>query len=207
MTTDIKSNNAPSDYEIVKRECMYKGFFQLEKITLRHALFNGGTSKDIIRELLVRQEGVCVLIFDPTNDLYLFVEQFRVGALDEDRAWLFELVAGLIDKDEQPEEVARREAFEEAGVVLGKMKFISQYIPSPGGSQEKVYLYIAEANLTSIDGTVHGLEEEGEDIKVHVMPCDSAYALMEKGKVNNPAALIALMWMQLHKKSLLAEWK
>lgn len=207
MTTDIKSNNAPSDYEIVKRECMYKGFFQLEKITLRHALFNGGISKDIIRELLVRQEGVCVLIFDPINDLYLFVEQFRVGALDEDRAWLFELVAGLIDKDEQPEEVARREAFEEAGVVLGKMKFISQYIPSPGGSQEKVYLYIAEADLTGIDGTVHGLEEEGEDIKVHVMPCDSAYVLMEKGKVNNPAALIALMWMQLHKTSLLAEWK
>jgi len=207
MTTDIKKNNTPLDYEIVKRECMYKGFFQLEKITLRHALFNGGTSKYIIRELLVRQEGVCVLIFDPINDLYLFVEQFRVGALDEDSAWLFELVAGLIDKDEPPEEVARREAFEEAGVVLGKMKFITQYIPSPGGSQEKVYLYIAEADLTGIDGTVHGLEEEGEDIKVHVMPCDSAYALMAKGKVNNPAALIALMWMQLNKTTLLSEWK
>jgi ADP-ribose pyrophosphatase len=207
MTTVIKNNNAPSDYEIVKRECMYKGFFQLEKITLRHALFNGGTSKNIVRELMVREAGVCVLLFDPINDLYLFVEQFRVGALGEDRAWLFELVAGLIDKDEEPEEVARREAVEEAGVVLGKMKFITEYITSPGGSQEKIYLYVAEANLTGVDGSIHGLEEEGEDIKVHVISCDRADALMAKGKVNNPAALIALMWMQLNKTTLLAEWK
>jgi ADP-ribose pyrophosphatase len=206
-TENMENKTQPSHYEIVKRERVYSGFYQLEKMILRHELFKGGTSKDLIRELVVRLEGVCVLLFDPINDLYLFVEQFRVGALGEDRAWLFELVAGLIDKDERPDEVARREALEEAGVVLGKMKFITKYFPSPGGSQEKVYLYVAEASLEGIDGTLHGLAEEGEDIKVHVMPCDTAYALMAKGKMNNPAALIALMWMQLNKKNLLEEWE
>lgn len=200
------TKKSPSHYEIVDRKRVYDGFYQLDQIKLKHELFDGGLSAEIKRELMVRHDAVCVLLFDPVNDLYLFTEQFRIGALNEDRTWLFELVAGLIDKDEVPAEVARREAIEEAGVELGKMKFISQYLPSPGGTQEKVYLYVAQADLQGIDGSVHGLEEEGEDIRVHVMPCDQAYQLMNDGQMNNPASMIALMWMQLNKQSLLEEW-
>jgi ADP-ribose pyrophosphatase len=197
----------PNHYEIIDRNRVYDGFYQLDKIKLRHELFDGGLSEEINRELMVRHDAVCVLLFDPEHDLYLFTEQFRVGALNEDRAWLFELVAGLIDKKgEDPAEVARREAIEEAGVELGKMKFISEYLPSPGGTQEKVYLYVAQADLLGVDGSVHGLEEEGEDIRVHVFSSDVAFQLMNDGKMNNPACIIALMWMKLNKDELLAEW-
>ncbi|WP_326932380.1 FHIPEP family type III secretion protein, partial [Enterococcus avium] len=45
-----------------------------------------------------------------------------------------DLRAGLIDKDEQPEEVAHRETMEEAGLTLGALWPITQYLPSPGGT-------------------------------------------------------------------------
>src|SRR5690554_7851398 len=47
--------------------------------------------------------------------ILVLVEQFRIGALDKSPVpWLLEIVAGLIDTDEEPAEVARREAREEA---------------------------------------------------------------------------------------------
>jgi ADP-ribose pyrophosphatase len=53
----------------------------------------------------------------PQRDEVVLIEQFRVGAWAGVNPWLIELVAGLIDKDEEPEEVAHREAEEEAGLT------------------------------------------------------------------------------------------
>jgi ADP-ribose pyrophosphatase len=55
------------------------------------------------------------------------------------------MVAGLIDKDEQPEEVAHREGEEEAGLTFSALWPITQYFPSPGGSTEFVHLYLGVA--------------------------------------------------------------
>ena len=196
----------PKKIEIKQRQRVYDGFYKLDRIELTHELFQGGMNKPIVRELMVRPDAVCVLLYDATLNKVLFTQQFRVGAMGEDSAWLFELVAGLIDKDESPEEVGRREAIEEAGVAVGEMQFIAQYLPSPGGTQEKVHLYIAEADLADVDGGVHGLEEEGEDIKVHVISFAEAQQWVQAGKLNNPACLISLMWLQANHAQMQSRW-
>lgn len=123
---------------------VFAEFYQLDRLHLRHRLFAGGMGKLINRELFVRHDAVCVLPYDPQRDCVVLIEQFRVGALDKSvNPWLIELVAGLIDKDEQPEEVARREAVEEAGLELAELWPLTQYYPSPGGSDERVHLYVA----------------------------------------------------------------
>ena len=54
---------------------------------------------------------------------------------------------------------------------------------------------------------VHGLAEENEDIKVHVVSREQAYKWVEEGVINNAASIIALQWLQLNHLTLKNEWK
>lgn len=198
--------NRDNDVEIVEREACFRGFYQLDRLHLRHRLFAGGMGKVISRELFVRHDAVCVLPYDPQRDCVVLIEQFRVGALDKSlNPWLIELVAGLIDKDEQPEQVARREAVEEAGLELAELWPLTQYYPSPGGSDERVHLYVGRCDSRGAGG-VHGLEEEGEDIRVLVWSLDEALAAVENGRIDNAASIIALQWLALNRAKVRERW-
>jgi ADP-ribose pyrophosphatase len=139
-----------------------------------------------------------VLLYDPTRDAVVLVEQFRAGALTKtDAPWLLELVAGIVEPGESAEDVARRESVEEAGIELGELIPITGYLPSPGGCDEWIELFCALVDAPE-SGGVFGLDEEGEDIKVHVIPAIEAFALVQQRVVNNAAAIIALQWLQLN---------
>ena len=198
--------NRDDDVEVVEREACFRGFYQLDRLHLRHRLFAGGMGKLINRELFVRHDAFCVLPYDPQRDCVVLIEQFRVGALDKSvNPWLIELVAGLIDKDEQPEEVARREAVEEAGLELAELWPLTQYYPSPGGSDERVHLYVGRCDSRGAGG-VHGLEEEGEDIRVLVWSLDEALAALDDGRIDNAASIIALQWLALNRDKVRERW-
>lgn len=198
--------NRDDDVEVVEREACFRGFYQLDRLHLRHRLFAGGMGKLINRELFVRHDAVCVLPYDPQRDCVVLIEQFRIGALDKSaNPWLIELVAGLIDKDEQPEEVARREAVEEAGLELAELWPLTQYYPSPGGSDERVHLYVGRCDSRGAGG-VHGLEEEGEDIRVLVWSLDEALVALDDGRIDNAASIIALQWLALNRDKVRERW-
>lgn len=195
-----------ADVEVVEREECFRGFYKLDRLHLRHRLFAGGMGKLINRELFVRHDAVCVLPYDPRRDEVVLIEQFRIGALDKSaNPWLLELVAGLIDKDEQPEEVARREAMEEAGLTLGALWPISVYYPSPGGSDERVHLFVGRCDSVGAGG-IHGLEEEGEDIRVHVLSFEDALARVRDGRIDNAASIMALQWLALNRDEVRGLW-
>ncbi|MCJ8311857.1 MAG: NUDIX domain-containing protein [Saccharospirillaceae bacterium] len=192
-------------FNVTKRNTLYEGFYRLDKLTIEHDRYDG-QSQFIERELLVRHDAVCVLLFDPLKDKIVLIEQFRVGAIEHGNAWLLEIVAGLIDKDEQPEEVAHREAFEEAGVEISQLTPITQYQSSPGGTNEKIHLFIANVDSSKAFGT-HGVEEESEDIKVVVISKNEAFELVNQGKINNASALISLQWLIINESKLRDLWQ
>ncbi len=196
-----------NDFQVVAREQCFKGFYSIQKYHVKHRLFAGGWSNVLQRELFVRHNATCVLLFDPVRNKVVLVEQFRIGAIREAKTpWLLELVAGLNDEGESPEDVARREAVEEAGCELKALMHISSYLPSPGGSSEKVDLYCALVNSEGVGG-LHGLEDEGEDIRVHVIDLSEAYGMVETGRINNAAAVIALLWLRLNEANVREAWK
>ena len=191
---------------IISRETCFSGFYRLDRLRLRHRQFAGGMGPALSRELFVRHDAVCVLPYDPQRDCVVLIEQFRIGALDKSaNPWLLELGAGLIDKDEQPEEVARREALEEANLALTSLWPITQYYPSPGGSDERVHLYIGRCDSDGAGG-VYGLAEEGEDIRVHVWPLEDALAAISDGRIDNAASIIALQWLALNRIEVRGLW-
>lgn len=194
------------DVVIERRERCFQGFYRLDRLDLKHRLFAGTMGPSIRRELFVRPDAVCVLPYDPQTDTVVLVEQFRIGALDKStEPWLLEIVAGLIESGEQPEEVARREAQEEADLELQELVPVMSYYPSPGGSDERVYLYIGRCSTEGVGG-VFGVEEEGEDIRVHVWPLADALAALQSGRIDNAASIIALQWLALNKQQLRADW-
>jgi len=135
------------------------------------------------------------------------IEQIRIAALDTSESpWLLEIVAGMIEEGETPEEVARREAQEEAGLIVGRTKPVLSYLASPGGTTERSSILVGEVDATTAQG-IHGLADENEDIRVHVMSREQAYQWVNEGKIDNAASVIALQWLQLHYQDLRKEWK
>lgn len=190
------------DVEILQCETLYQGFFRAEKMTLRHRLFRGGWTTPMAREIFVRGEAVGVLLYDKARDLIGLVEQFRIGALAEPHTpWCMEVVAGMVEAGETPEEVARRELLEEAAVDNAQLEYICNYLPSPGGSDEKMHLYCATCDLGQTGG-IYGLPEEHEDIKLHVLPAQHVLDDMLSGRFNNAAVLICLLWLQINRPRL-----
>ena len=167
------SARAALPWTLEHRETLHDGFYGIERVRFRHALHGGGTSGPIERELFVRGHVVGVLPYDPATDRVLLVRQFRIGAMHQSPdPWLWEIVAGMIDTDETPAEVARREAREEAGLELTSLEPIVRYLASPGASTEEVHLFLGECDLSAATGGRHGLAEEDEDILARVVPAE-----------------------------------
>ncbi|MCX8683331.1 ADP-ribose diphosphatase [Gilliamella sp. B2889] len=199
--------NKKDVFNLTKR-ILYKGFFSLLEYRFQYRKFDGSVSEVVSREILERGHAVVLLAYDDKRDEVVLIEQIRIAAIEtEDSPWMLELIAGMMDhENESIEEVAKREALEEAGIVVGQCKPIISYLASPGGLTEKLHVLVGQVDASTAKG-VHGLAEENEDIKVHVVSREQAYKWVEEGVINNAASIIALQWLQLNHSTLRNEWK
>ncbi|WP_028292002.1 NUDIX domain-containing protein [Oceanobacter kriegii] len=194
------------DWQLESREVGFQGFFRVDRLRLRHKTYEGGWTPVFTRELFERGEAVCVLLLDPKRNELIFTEQFRIGALADQRSpWLIELVAGMVEEGETLESVAERETREEAGCEFYKLLPIHHYWASPGGCSEKIHLYCGLLDSAGVAG-IHGLEHEHEDIRLIRMGVEDAWKAMEQGIINNAASIIALQWLKIHHSELIAEY-
>ena len=191
------------DARIVKDEVAFQGYFRVKRLTIAHKTFAGGEI-EIVRELFQRGDAVCVVLYDPKQDKVVLVEQFRIGSLNGPSPWMLELVAGVVEVGETSNDVAIRESVEEAGVEISEPRRIIRYLPSGGGCDEWIDLLYAEVDASTAEG-VHGLPEEGEDIRVHVVAADDAFAMVRSGVINSSPAIIGLQWLELNRTQLLKE--
>jgi ADP-ribose diphosphatase len=193
---------------ILRKKTVYRGYFRLDVYVLRHRLYRGGMSAAMTREVFERGNTVGVLLYDPTRDALVLVEQFRLPAYVAGfPAWQTEIVAGIIeDQRERPRAVAVREAHEETGVVLAGAPFLVQkFMPSPGGSTERFHLFCARVDSRGVGG-IHGLPHEHEDIRVTVKKFSAAMDLALSGRIQNGPTLIALYWLAANRARLRRRW-
>ena len=190
------------EWQLDSRETIYTGFYSLERLHFRHTLHQGGWTPMIDREHFVRGNVAAVLPYDPNTDRVALIEQFRIGAMHQQPdPWLLEVIAGMIETDEKPAEVAVREAYEEAGLQLKEVQLISHYLASPGITTEEVFIYFAETDLSNAGG-VFGLDKENEDILVRIMPAEEAIGMLDTREVRNAISIIALQWLRFRRGQL-----
>jgi ADP-ribose pyrophosphatase len=136
---------------------------------------------------IVRHPGAVVIVpVEADGRHVLCIRQFR-SAVGET---LLELPAGKLDvPDEPPIECAARELAEEVGVRAGQLTELCSYYNSPGFSDERSYLYLAEG-LEPCEREAHGVEES--HISVESVDLGSLDELISTGQVVNGNAIIGL---------------
>ena len=187
------------DFEITQREYLYRGFIQVEKISLRHQLFNQAEyTSSIQRELIRRKEAAGVLIYNDQQQRFALIEQFRVGAIDDPVSpWQLEIIAGVLDGDESPESCIRRESLEESGCKIEELEHLFSFYPSAGACDEIFHLYVAQAELPE-QGGIFGMPDEGENIQLHILNYADLNTLFSSNRLRNAPVIMALQWLKQH---------
>ena len=202
------------DVEIIEKTTPFENYFRIDHYRLKHRLFAGGWSGEISREVFERGHAVSVLLYDPSLDKLVLIEQFRTGAYAamaspwfgaDFSPWLVECIAGIIEEGETPDEVARRESVEEAGCEITELLPVCHYLVSPGGSSESVYVFCGRVDASKAGG-IYGLKEEGEDMRVILAPSEEVMGWLDGGRINNALTLIALQWFKINQRQLKDRW-
>lgn len=188
-----------NDIKIEQRESLFHGFVQVEKISLRHRLFQQEHYTPVLqRELIHRPEAAGVLIYNNQQQKFALIEQFRIGALDDSTSpWQLEIIAGVLDDQETPESCLYREALEESGCTIFDLQHLFSFYPSAGACSEIFHLYAAQADLHNAQG-VFGVQNEGENILLHLFEYQDLPALLNTDRLRNAPVIMALQWLAQH---------
>jgi ADP-ribose pyrophosphatase len=193
--------------ELVGHEVAFQGYFRVGRYFFRHGLYQGGQSAVVRREVFERGHAAAVLPYDPLRDEVVLIRQFRAGAYVAKRhPWSWEIVAGIIEHDESPEELVRREAVEEAALEIKDVIAMHDVVVSPGACSETCACFLGRVDTTNAGG-IFGLESEGENILVKVLPFAEARAMLERDEIGNAIGVIALQWLALNRDAVRARWR
>ncbi|WP_336042331.1 NUDIX hydrolase [Acinetobacter dispersus] len=199
MTILDHASYSATDVTIESREPLFRGFIQVEKVSLKHRLFHREDYSPLIqRELVHRPEAAGVLLYNDQQQRFALIEQFRVGALNDPVSpWQLEVIAGVLDGDESPDSCIHRESLEESGCEITELKHLFSFYPSAGACSEFFHLYVAEVDLPK-DGGVFGMPDEGENIQLHLFAYSELEALLINGRLRNAPVIMALQWLSQH---------
>lgn len=204
-----KRNHDNVEIHSIAREAAYSGFFKVGRYTLSHGKFNGEPTEMLVREVFERGNSVAVLPYDAKLDRVMMIRQFLIGShLAGQANRPLQVIAGRVEDGETGLDVARREAQEEAGCDIGWTRPAHTFLPSPGGSSERIETFVAQADLSGQlgDRGIHGLAEESEDIRAEVYTAQDAIALLDSGAIEAGPAVVLLSWFARHHEKLRADW-
>ncbi|MDX1378873.1 MAG: NUDIX hydrolase [Anaerolineales bacterium] len=182
---------------IEDKKYILEDVFKVDEAYLRYERFNGKMSGTVRRISLERGDSVAILIFNTTTNKIILISQFRYPSYKTGHGWLLETIAGIVDADEAPEEAARREVQEEAGLNITNLEHISTFYPSPGGSSERIFLYYSEVfREPASDGKLGGLACEDEDIRSQEVTLEEALAKIKSGEIMDAKTIIGIQWLE-----------
>jgi ADP-ribose pyrophosphatase len=134
----MSRNRAEPEVELIESRCLLKAkAVQVEEHEFRYRRKDGHWSDVMTRNTVSRGDASAVILLEPATGRLHFVRQFRFPAYDPNRpgtesGWLIELVAGMVDPGETPEQCIIRE--------------IGQFFLSPAASRERAFLFYAEVS-------------------------------------------------------------
>ena len=143
------------------------------------------------REMIEHPGGACVLSVHEGK--IALVRQFRYVYQEE----LLEIPAGKLEKGEDPMLAAKRELEEETGLVAERLKPLFTLYPTPGYTNEKIYIYEAE-------GVKKGSQhlDEGEFLNVVFLPVEEAARMIENGEIRDAKTIVAVQHYLLSHQDL-----
>lgn len=191
------------DVKVLAHHRPYVNFFAVEELDLQFRGQDGGMNPPVNRGALVVGQAAVVLPYDPVRDCVLLIEQFRAAVYiaGDPAPWVWEPVAGLVDPGETPQQAARREAMEEAGLTLSALEPAGQMYSSTGSSTEFLHLFIGVADL-SAPSQGGGLASEGEDIRSEIISFTDLMAGVDANRYCDMPLVTTALWLARHRDRL-----
>ena len=165
----------------LKSEKIYDGVIinlRRDKVTVQ-----GGTS---YREIIEHNGGAVIAALTEDKKLVM-VRQYRKPA----GKVMLEVPAGKIDKGEKPLEAAVRELKEETGYTAEKVEFLTEFYPSVGYSEERLYLYLC-TGLTPGETCF----DENEAIEIEEIDLDRLFKMAMSGELDDAKTIIAILMVK-----------
>ncbi len=178
--------------EILSRKRLFNDFLKIDEGHVSYQQYDGTMSGPVRRLVLERGDAVAALVYHSDWNEYLLVEQFRFPTHGQGPGWLTEIVAGVLEVGEEPEECVRRELEEEIGYRPAQLEHLSTFYVSPGGSSERVFLYYARVSEADKVGEGGGLLEEHEDIALVRYTPQALQAALHDGSLQDAKTLLAI---------------
>ncbi|CAI8808555.1 NUDIX domain-containing protein [Methylocaldum szegediense] len=202
----MKTNECPVGARVISEECLHQGFLGLSRVTIEQPRFDGGR-QTVIREVVKRRPVVVVHTFDPAKQLVLLARQFRPGAflVGDQRPFLWEAPAGLMDEGELPLQAAARELFEETGLQAKSLELALTVYSSPGACTEMIHHLIAIVDLDEGRCWRGGVPEEHEDIELATVTLDDAVSMLRNGEIRSEHTAVGLLYLISKRASALGE--
>ena len=158
-----------------------------------------GSNEVQTREVYDRGNGATVLLYNKEERTVILTRQFRFPSFVNGNpdGMLIEACAGLLDND-NPEDCVKREAEEETGFKIDKVRKIFEAYMSPGSVTEIVYFFVAEYSKDMKINEGGGMAHEQEDIEVLEINFDDAMRMMETGEIKDGKTIMLLQYAKLH---------
>ncbi len=161
----------------VRKNVLYKG--KIINLRCDDALLPDG--KPCKREIVEHPGGAAVLYVN--GGKILLVRQYRYAYGEE----LWEIPAGKLNEGEDPALTASRELEEETGWVPDRVELLYTVYPTPGYTNEKIYIYRAEGVHA---GKVH--PDEDEFVSTAFYPVAEVEEMIRGGKIRDGKTIIAV---------------
>lgn len=182
---------------IEQKRTIFDDFFKVEEAYLRFEQFNGEMSPRIRRLNMERGNSVAIVILNKDTGKLIMVSQFRYPTYQNDHGWTIEIIAGMVDPGETPEQTLKRELEEEIGLKIDTFGRINTFYPSPGGSSELIHLfYAAVSGERAKYKETGGLLSHGEDIKAIELSLEDALAKIRTGEIVDAKTIIGIYWLE-----------
>ena len=168
--------------ELLARTTIHRGrIFQVEVDVVK--LPTGHT----VDMEIVRHPGSVVLIPIPKPGSIILIRQYRYTI---DR-WIWELPAGSLKPNEDPDKAAARECEEEIGLAPGTITRLRGYYPTPGFCDEEMIYYRCEdLRPPAPDSTAR--KDDDEEIEPRTFTIAEARALVQSGEIVDLKTLAGL---------------
>lgn len=163
------------DKDLMEQELVADTLYRGRIINLRNDTVQLPNGTVAHREYVEHMGGAAILPIDDTGNV-LLVRQYRYPY----RRILYEIPAGKLEKGEAPDTTALRELEEETGYTARDLESYGVFLPSPGYTNEKLYLYVATGLQKR---TVHPDEDEFVDIVR--LPFDEVLRMVLDGEIQD----------------------
>ncbi len=141
------------------------------KLASDNITLSNGVNLDID---IIRHPGASAIVPLLSQNAVILIKQYRYAA----GGYIWEIPAGTLNPGESPLECAKRELIEETGYRADKMEKLTEIVPVPGYSDERIHIFLA----TDLSPAKQNLDRD-EMLNVHEVKMEAALEMIAKGEI------------------------